>query len=538
MNLRPYQQRALDELWAWFARHDDGNPIVEAAVGAGKSLMMAAVAQRANAEYPGTRVLTLCHQKELLEQNVDKLVRVWPEADVGLISAAVGRRQLGRQITYATIGSVYKIAHELGQVDIVNADECHLINPREIGMWRQFLGDLQRYCPHTRVIGWTGTPFRGNGVWLTAEDSALFTHVATRVTMRELLDAGFLSPLTAARTETRVTADGVRTSGDDYVVSELAKITDREPLVEATASEICALFSDRRRWLVFAVTIEHAEHVRDALRRRGVAAESVSADTPKAERERLIAAFRAGRIRCLVNVAVLTTGFDAPEIDAIALLRATKSPVLYVQMAGRGMRLADGKADCLFADFTDTVARLGPVDEIKGRMPKPKGASEAPFKLCPECGTRNLAAAVTCIDCGFKFPEPERIKHTDQASGAAVLSTEMQGPRPHEVTAVEYYLHQKFGSPDTLRCEYYSGIAVVAREWACFDHQGMPRRKAELWWQRRAKGGAGVPSSTAEALQRAKAGELREPDKIWLDRSSKYPEVVSVNFPQQEAATA
>ena len=106
MKLRPYQQRALDELWSWFGRHDGGNPIVEACVGAGKSLMIAALAQRAEQEVPGTRVLVLVHQKELLEQNVEKIMTIWPDVDIGIYSASHGRKQLGKQITYATIGSI------------------------------------------------------------------------------------------------------------------------------------------------------------------------------------------------------------------------------------------------------------------------------------------------------------------------------------------------------------------------------------------------------------------------------------------------
>lgn len=532
MILRPYQARALDELWQWFGRHDDGNPIVEACVGAGKSLMIAALAQRAHAESPGTRVLVLVHQKELLEQNVDKLLRIWPQADVGIYSAAAGRKQLGRQITYATIGSIYKEAHRIGRIEIVLADECHLIHPREAGMWRTFLADLMRYNAGTRVIGWTGTPFRGNGVWLTAGDQALFSHIATRVTMKELLGLEFLAPLVPAPTVARVDARDVRTQGDDYVVSELAKVTDRQDLVEATCSEIVELARDRKRWLVFAVTIEHAEHVRDALQRRGVAAEAVSAQTPKHERAALIAAFRAGRLRCLVNVAVLTTGFDVPEVDFIALLRATKSPVLYVQIAGRGMRIAAGKTDCLWADFTPTTLEMGPVDEIKGRLPSVKGEGKAPHKLCPECGSQNPAAAPRCVDCGYLFPEPERIKHGDQASSAAVLSSQQQSLlETREVTDIRYVLHRKADAPPSLRVEYYDGLMRVASEWVLLGHEGYPRRKAEQWWGARAKIQA-IPGDAQQAMEWLNYDDqiLRKPDAIVVSKAGKYPAIVSYQW--------
>ncbi len=541
MKLRPYQGRALDELWGWFNKHDGGNPIVEACVGAGKSLMIAALAQRADTEFRGTRILVLVHQKELLEQNVDKLVRIWPEANVGLYSAAIGRKQLGCQLTYATIGSIYKKAHELGRIDIVLADECHLINPKEAGMWRSFLSDLAKYNPHTRCIGWTGTPFRGNGVWLTAGDEPLFTNIATQVKMKELLELGFLAPLVPAPTVTRIDSQDVRTSGDDYVISELAKVTDTEELVQATCDEIVELAKDRKRWLVFAVTIAHAEHVRDALQFRGVVAELVTGETPKHERARLINAYRRGEIRCLVNVGVLTTGFDAPEIDFIALLRATKSPVLYVQMAGRGMRcvgadinesIANGKADCLWADFTDTTAIMGPVDAVKGRMPTGKRKGEAPHKLCPSCGSQNPASATECVDCGYLFPEPERIKHGTEASSAAILSSQKETMfETVPITDVRYRLHQKEGKPPSLRVEYYDGLLKKAAEWVCLSHAGYARTKAESWWRQRATINA-IPSNTDEALEWLEYSNeiLRKPSEIIVNKSSKYPTIVSYQW--------
>lgn len=537
---RPYQSRTLDELWGWFTKHDGGNPIVEACVGAGKSLMIALLAQRADLEFPGTRILVLVHQKELLEQNLEQLVAVWPEANVGLYSAGAGRKDLGCQITYATIGSIWKDAHLLGRIDIVLADECHLINPKDTGMWRGFLKDLAKYNPDTRCIGWTGTPFRGNGVWLTAGDDALFTNIATRVAMRELLDLGFLAPLVPATTVTRIDAHDVRTSGDDYVVSELAKVTDTAELVEATCDEIVQLAAERKRWLVFAVTIEHAEHVRDALRRRGVVAEMVSAKTPKAERAQLIGDFRAGRIRCLVNVAVLTTGFDVPELDFIALLRATKSPVLYVQIAGRGMRLAPGKTDCLWADFTDTTTIMGPVDAVKGRLPMGGRKGEAPIKLCPSCGSQNPASATECLDCGFLFPEPERIKHGATASAAAVLSSQQETMfDTRSVTDVRYRLHVKPGSPTSLRVEYYDNLLRVASEWVCLGHEGFARKKAERWWTQRTTIDA-IPGDAEQALEWLEYSDavLRRPAAIVVTKKDKYPSIVSYHWQQQEQQAA
>jgi DNA repair protein RadD len=378
-----------------------------------------------------------------------------------------------------------------------------------------------------RVIGWTGTAYRGDGVWLTATEDPIFHAVAARVTMRELLDAGYLAPLSVASTRMRMQAEGVAMRAGDYVVSQLAAVVDREHLVEQAADEIVALGADRHRWLVYCVTVAHAEHVCAALTARGVAARVVSADTPSRERDATIADFRAGALRALVNVGVLTTGFDVPEVDLIALLRNTRSPVLYTQIAGRGMRIAPGKADCLWVDLTDTTAVMGPVDAIKGRARRAAGeAREAPHKVCEECGSQNATAVLACTSCGHPFPEPERITHRSVASSAQVLSApvEQAAPIEYPVTRVAYARHQKADSPDSLRVEYWSGVRRVVSEWVSLERSGFARLRAEAWWSNRASGPA--PRLVTDALNAAPY--LRTPVAVRVNESGRWPELVGV----------
>lgn len=541
LTLRTYQARALDELWGWFHEHNDGNPIVEASVGAGKSVMIAAACQRADEEFPGTRILVLQPQKELLQQNLQKLVGVWPDVDVGVYSASVGRKQLGRQVTYATIDSIYKRGLELGRVDMIHVDECHLIPTKDAGKWRTLLADIRKHSPHARVIGWTGTPFRGNGVWLTAGESPVFTHIASSVKMAELLQLGYLAPLVPAPVATRIESADVRMSGDDYVISELAKAVDKDDLTAAACDEIVRLGAGRRAWLVFCVTVEHAVHVSQALQARGVACGVVTGETPKDTRDRMIASLRSGKIRALVNVAVLTTGFDAPLVDAIFLLRPTKSPVLYNQIAGRGMRVLgadiaesarNGKANCLWADFTDTTAMMGPVDKLSGRNPAAKGASIAPFKLCPQCGSQNPTGRLQCSCCGHQFPPPDRIVHGLEASNAAVLSGQGGKFKEVKVDSVLYWRHQKVDSPDSMLVEYRDGLRTVAREWVAFSARyQMPRRKAEQWWIERAVIEA-IPGTTDDALEWLAYDKaiLKTPSSLLLNTAGKYDEIVEYRF--------
>jgi DNA repair protein RadD len=526
------------------ASHDGGNPIMDCSVGAGKSVMIAAVAQRANAEWAGTRVLVIVPQKELLQQNAEKLLRVWPDVDLGIVSASVGRKVVGRQVTYATIGSVYKIAHLLGRIDIIMADECHLIDSKDQGMWRDFLRDLKKYNPHTITIGWTGTSFRGNGVWLTAGAEPLFHAIASGVPMRRLLDEGFLCPLVTSDVQTRIKTDNVAVDAGrgDYKIAELDEASNKWELIDAACDELIAHATSQRRkcWIAFCVTVDHATNVRDCLRQKGIAAEVLHGQLGKKEREKIVDAFRRGDFTCLVNVAVATTGFDVPAIDCIALMRATKSPVLYVQIAGRGMRLvgqtigesiANGKPDCLWLDFTDTTLSMGPVDEIKGRVPLPTKGGPPPFKLCPNCGSQNATATLKCSSCGHEFPPAARINHDAEVKDAPIMST---GKKPklrrHDISSVDYLTHTKAGSPDCMRVIYKSGLISVVTEYIHFDRTGPRRFEAEHWWAQRAReANDWIPATTAAAIVMAQQGALRKVVAITLT-DGKYPEIADVEY--------
>ena len=245
--------------------------------------------------------------------------------------------------------------------------------------------------------------------------------------------------------------------------------------------------------------------------------------------QELIASFRAGRIRCLVTVLALATGFDVPDVDCILWLRPTQSPVLYVQGAGRGLRIADGKTDCLWLDFSDTTERLGPVDTIKGRKRSKKSDKEsaAPSKVCDQCGERAPAAATICPCCGFEFPREE--KEVRKASNAAIMASQI-APKinTYPVTRVEYARHQKAGSPDSIRVDYHSGLRRVCSEWVCIEHTGFAGEKARNWWRvRNPEGFKACPGAVEQAFEWLNDGfKLREPTAITINETGKYPELV------------
>jgi len=532
MNLRPYQQASIDALYAWWVQHPgiEAAPLLVLPTGSGKSVVIAELVRLLFDTWPDEhpRTLVLVPSKELAEQNADKLARLLPpRLHLGYYSASVGQKRPDADVIVATIGSVAKAAHLLGNIRCVIIDECHLVSPDGAGQYRRLLNDLAKYCQF-RVVGLTATPFRGNGVWLTDGTDPLFTGIAHTVPMQELLDAGHLAPLVRpvdVQTSVDTSGIGIASTGD-YNIDALAERVDS--FIDAAAAEAATLAADRQKWLAFTPTVANAIRLRDQLMANGVRAEVVTGNTPKGERERLIAAFRAGRIRCLVTVLALATGFDVPDVDAILWLRPTISPVLYIQGAGRGLRPAPGKEDCLWIDFSDTTARLGPIDGIRGRKKmRRNGPVEAPFAVCDACGAQvRQASALICPECGAQLREEEARAFIGASDAAVMLRQVAAKIVRHEVDRVSYAVHQKAGSPDSLRVDYHSGLRRVASEWVCLLHSGFAGEKARNWWMRRTFSTA--PITMAGAI--AQAPELSTPSAIVVDETGRYPEIIKYEW--------
>jgi DNA repair protein RadD len=527
MKLRDYQQRVIDQLFAWWETHSmAGIPICVMPTGSGKSVVIAALVREFFTRWPEhhPRTLVLVPSKELCEQNAEKLRAMLPPSiSVGIYSAAIGRRDAHADVIVATIGSVYKAAHRLGNIKAVLIDECHLVRPdgADAGRYRQLLTSLSQFCRFC-TVGFTATPFRGNGVLLTEGEDALFSEIAVEVSIRELIEGGYLAPFSLPQAvKTRIDTTGVSTSNGDYNVGQLnERVLFSLPEV---ADEVCAIAAERKKWIAFLPAVSSAESFVRELIARGIPSALVCGDTPKFEREAAVAAFREGRLRCMVTVIALATGFDVPDVDCVLWLRPTISPVLYVQGAGRGMRPAPGKTDCLWVDFTDTTQRMGPIDAIRGRSARPKLARGDPRRICPSCGNENTLQATRCWYCSEPF-ERQHQEFAASLSDAPILSS-MANVETYPVGDVIYRLHHKLGKPDSVRVDYWCGLSRVASEWLCFGHEGMARKKAVHWWRERVPG-VPPPSDAHEAIAMINEVQPRRPKFVVVRKFGKYPEIV------------
>ena len=356
----------------------------------------------------------------------------------------------------------------------IAAHNCHLVSHKDEGGYRMLLSDLIQINPNLRIVGLTASPYRLGHGYIT-DDPAIFSALIQPTSIEELIHKGFLSTLRSKLTTTKLEVEGVHKRGGEYIESELQAAVDTTDKNRLVAAEIVRLGHTRKSWLVFCAGVAHAQHIAEALNNEGITTECVTGETPSAERDRILTDFKQGRIRALTSVGVLTTGFDAPGIDLIAMLRPTMSPGLYVQMAGRGLRIAPNKTDCLVLDFAGVVEQHGPITAVRAPPRKGDKVGEAPVKVCDHCQEICALSVRVCPACGEPFPEPVRpaLKlHNQDIMG--------QDGTDMEVTAWTWRKHiSRASGREMLSVTYYGGLSdPPVTEYLAVTHDGYAGEKS------------------------------------------------------------
>ena len=327
LELRPYQTAAIDGLYRYWADRKGDHPLIVAPTGSGKSLLIAHLVKDAMA-YPGTRVLMLTHVKELIQQNADELLALCPELkqDVGFYSASLKKKVLDRPITFAGIQSIHKRAYQMVPApDLVIVDEAHLIPKADGTRYNRFLSDLRTCNKGVKIVGLTATPYRLDSGWLHKGENAIFDGIAYDIPVADLMEQGFLAPVISKSGVKTIDLTNVGKRGGEYIESELAKAASDPELVTETVAEIVRYGAERKAWLVFACGVNHAELLRAEFNTHGIEADVVTGADSMTDRSDKIERFRRGESKCLINVNVLTTGFNVPHVDLVAIVRATES---------------------------------------------------------------------------------------------------------------------------------------------------------------------------------------------------------------------
>ena len=389
MVMRDYQQRAVEATLDHF-RRTQSSAVIVLPTGAGKSLVIAELARLAKGQ-----LLILTHVQELVEQNHAKYTALGCSA--GLFSAGLGKRETDMQVTFASIQSIANHLELFTQTySLVVIDECHRVSTQDDSQYQQVINHLRLINPQLRLLGLTATPYRLGQGWIyrydyrgfvRETDNAAFEHCIYELPLSQLIREGYLTqPVSINAAIHHYDFSGLLEEDNQDQPEALNQLLRKYPRVtQAITEEVISLAKNRRGAMIFAASVDHAKEILGYLPQDSSA--MITGTTPPKNRQQIIDQFKQQRLKFLVNVSVLTTGFDAPHVDLIAILRPTESVGLYQQIAGRGLRLFPDKKDCLIIDYAGNGYNLFS-PEVGSR--KPASDTQPVQVFCPVCAFANI----------------------------------------------------------------------------------------------------------------------------------------------------
>ncbi|MCB0377904.1 MAG: DEAD/DEAH box helicase [Bdellovibrionales bacterium] len=388
--LRDYQKKAVDNALSYFRKKRDPAVIV-LPTGSGKSLVIAELARIAKG-----RVLVLAHVKELVEQNHQKYESYGLKA--GIYSAGLQKKDKDHKVIFGSIQSVARASKDFfNDFTLVIIDECHRVGLEQGSQYDQVIKELKEQNQDICILGLTATPYRLGLGWIfnysalgaeRTKEARFFKQSVFELPLEYMIRNRFLTP--PVKVDIPVTSydfSELTENGRRYTMDELEEVLKKQrrltPLIVKNIIDITETY-DRKGVMIFSSTVKHAQEIYDCLPEGE--AEIVLGDTDEKKRDEIIKRFKERKIKYLVNVSVLTTGFDAPHVDVIAILRPTESTSLYQQIIGRGLRLDTGKKDCFVLDYAGITHDIYS-PEISDKKPTPESVNvQIP---CPQCGFEN-----------------------------------------------------------------------------------------------------------------------------------------------------
>ena len=587
--LRPYQQEAVDATLKHFRQSDDPAVIV-LPTGAGKSLVIAELARLAR-----RKILVLAHVKELVEQNAAKFRATG--ATAAIFSAGLQEKQTDAQIVF---GSVQSVARNLNQFEqeysLLIIDECHRLALDEDSQYQQVIDTLRASNAKLKVLGLTATPYRLDTGWIyqhhlqenrwRTDEHTAFRYCIYELPLKHMIQEAFLSPVDLLDApvalydfeQLRPKQSGLFSSTDlNQVLQKSKRATAR--IIE----QVVSLSEDREGTMIFAATVEHAKEIMGYL--PGECSAMVIGDMKQSARDSVIQAFKNRDIKYLVNVAVLTTGFDAPHVDTIVLLRPTESVSLYQQIIGRGLRLSPGKEKCLVLDYagnqhqlfkpeigqakpesdSDIVAVACPAcgfnnhfwgkldsDGLliehygrrcqglidpghnsdtsllppleKARLQKQRCEFRFRFKECPSCGQENDIAARKCQNCEQQLVDPdEKLKNALSLSDHIVLRCSGLSVNVTEKEGKER-LEIAYHDEDGAELKEYFYLDTAKQRYACWHYLLKPHRQLQGQFPK-----ADIDRLTAQYILEREA-QLRAPDFVIARQEKRFSRIIEKLF--------
>ena len=512
---REYQERAA-EAGLRSLLNPQLKSLIALPTGAGKTVVIGKIIQKYLKLYPNNEILILSHTQEILEQDIAALDVLLPHHSIGVYSAGLKEKRK-EQITVGGIQTVVKNPQVFQWVNLVIIDEAHSVSHKAQGSYRALLDATQ-----AQILGVSATIYRTGHGFLHEGKTVLFNHVAIDLTkskeFNKLIQDKYLSPLISVETATQLNSDEVKKTAGEYNIKQLSETHDRKDVTCAAIQDALYYGKNYKKWLVFTIDIDHCHHVAEELNRQGISAR-VLHSRMTADRKQTLADYREGKFKALVSVGMVTTGFDEPAVDLILMLRPTLSPVLHVQMLGRGLRISPAKKHCLVLDYAGNSNRHGLIDDIQVPRKGKKGPSRIPAKTCPECKTITHPKTKTCLSCNYEFTFKSRLEATAYRGEVMSQENKKDNSKWLRVQTVTYQRHRKVARPDTIVATYLCGLKTI-KQWFLFSY---PRRTGEIARHRlRARGYKG--EFTCEAILK-NSEQMKKPKEILVDFTGRWPEI-------------
>lgn len=566
MTPRAYQIESLAALDQYWDHNKDKvvNPLFWLSTGLGKTVIFSMLIRLYFHRYAanGINIIILAGNKELIEQAEEKVFLMFPSAPVGVYCAAMGRKEIA-PITIASRGSIANNIEAFGYQSLIIVDECDEIPESESSQYQKIIAQLRVFNPHLRVIGFTATPFWAKDVIYKngskKDAKKIFDDVVYKKDLRWGIENNFLvPPTTKAVHQGEIDTSKVKASGGDFNKKELENVTARHELVDLAVKDWYeqAYMKGRKLTVFFCVSVKHALMVSAALQREyGIAAPVVHGETPKGERATILEQMRKGLLSAVVNVNVLTRGTDVPNIDCLAILRATQSLRLIIQIVGRGLRLdpANGKVDCLILDYGENTKRFGTLDramppKAKNDEPRTKPCPECneivnifaqvcpkchyqlkpkTSKTCGECGEPNSIAAKSCCNCSQVF-----VTHKNYAAQGAIVSSDSM-VKEFPVQKIEASLAtSKATGQQYIKISYFSEIFNVYFSSLFLGWPKFHALASSQWVSITEPNDHPVPQTAQEAINRInnESVKLKVATAIEVDMSSKFKNITKVIY--------
>ncbi len=393
---RPYQKRAIDAAVSWMRRNTE-SCVLDLSMSAGKSIIAAFIAHEMHKISGGKKVLVLCPNATLVQQNAEKYAMLSDEYSI--YSASISK-SLRYPVVFATPLSFINVLDKIGnEFCCVVVDEGDQITETI----KSIISDLKEKNPLLRVCSMTGTPYRTGEGYIAEIDvdntiieevsNPYYKKIVERVTPRELIDLGFATPPKVIDVSEKYDTSNLElTSGGTFRQGDIDQAFVGQGKKTAAVIEDVINHSNAigaRGVMIFGATIDHCREIMESLPNYNSG--MINGEMGDKHNKDVIQKFRDQQIRYLVNVNMATVGFSVDHVDIIAILRATESSRLYQQILGRGMRLDPQKKEFLLLDYTDNISKLFPSGDVfspeivaYGKKPSAKHDIQ-----CPDCHNVN-----------------------------------------------------------------------------------------------------------------------------------------------------